>query len=152
MTEDKRKTMLSFLQDRSVGVLATLSPQGTPRARTMYYSADDSFAIYFCTLAGTRKVGDVSSDAHGAFVVSDENAPQTIQIEGTISNLTETAVLNDEVRRLLGKVMERGPFFAPLTHLDPGKVELYKLTPTLVRFGDFTDGIGSGVSFTEIEL
>lgn len=144
--------MLSFLQDRSVGVLATLSPQGTPRARTVYYSTDDSFAIYFCTLTGTRKVEDIVSNANGAFVVSDEDAPRTIQIEGTISNLTETALLTDEVRQLLGKIMERGPFFAPLTHLDPGKAELYKLTPTLIRFGDFTDGIGSDVSFTEIEL
>ncbi len=152
MTETGKAGAKSFLQKHSVGVLASLSPDGTPRARTVYYATDDSFSVYFCTLTSTRKIEDIAKDAHGAFVVSDENAPQTIQIEGTISNLTETATINDVIHRLSEKFMERGAQFAPLTHLDSGKIAFYKLTPTWVRFGDFTDGFGSDKTFTEILL
>lgn len=150
MTE--KVNVLAFLQKHSVGVLATLSPDGTPRARTVYYATDDSFGVYFCTLTGTRKVEDIARNVHGAFVVSDEDTPQTIQIEGTILDLTETATINDVVRTLSDKFMERGTQFAPLTHLDPGKIAFYKLTPTWVRFGDFTDGFGADKTFTELSL
>lgn len=152
MTESGKAAAASFLHTHSVGVLATLSPNGTPRARSVYYATDDSFSIYFWTLTSTRKTEDIATNAYGAFVVSDENTPQTLQIEGTISDLTETATINDVIHRLSEKFMERGTHFAPLTHLDSGKIVFYRLTPTWVRFGDFTDGFGSDKTFTEIPL
>lgn len=152
MTGDRTLTARSFLKDHAVGVLATLSPESTPRARTVYYAADDSFGVYFCTLSETRKVDDIARNAHAAFVVSAEETPQTIQIEGTIADLTETATISDVVRKLLQKFMERGAHFAPLAHLDPGTVRFYKLTPTWVRFADFTDGIGADKAYTDIPL
>lgn len=152
MTDTGTTNALSFLKKHSVGVLATLSPDSTPHARTVYYAADDSYNVFFFTLTSTRKVKDIAHDAHAAFVVSDENAPQTIQIEGTISDLTETATIDDVIRRLSDTSMKHGTHFAPLTHLDPGKIVFYKLTPTWVRIGDFTDGVSSDASFTEISL
>ncbi len=142
----------TFLKEHSLGVLATLSPDGAPRARSVYYAADDDCNIYFCTLAGTRKVADIAVHAQAAFVVSTSDAPQTVQLEGTITDLTETATITDEVRSLLDTLMEHGTHFAPLTHLDPGKVAFYKLTPTWIRFGDFTDGFGADKSFTQIPV
>lgn len=152
MTEEVKAGALSLLKNHSVGVLATLSPDKTPRARTVYYGADDSFSIYFFTLRTTRKAEDIAEDAHGAFVVSDEKAPQTIQIEGTLSDISDTATINEVVRMLAGTFMKHGAHFAPLTHLDPGKITFYKLTPTWVRFGDFTNGFGTDNVFTEISL
>lgn len=152
MTETGKEGAASFLKEHSAGVLATLSPDGTPRARTVYYASDDSLNVYFCTLTSTRKTEDIANDAHGAFVVSDDKAPRTIQIEGTISDLTETATIDDVVRRLTDTLMEQGAHFAPLTHLDPGKIAFYKLTPAWVRFGDFTDGFGADKTFSDILL
>lgn len=150
MNEDQKTAALSLLTGNSVGVLATLSPEGTPRARTLYYASDDAFGVYFCTLATTRKVEDIAHNRRGAFVVSANDLPQTIQIEGAISDLTETATINEVIGRLSDTLMKHGPHFAPLTHLDTGKIRFYKLTPSLVRFGDFTDGIGTEKTFSEI--
>lgn len=152
MPEEPKGAALSFLKGNSTGVLATLSPDGAPRARTVYYAADDSFNVYLSTLTDTRKVEDISQNAHAAFVVSSEDVPQTVQIEGTLHDLTDTVTVNDSVRHLLAIMMERGPHFAPLTHLDAGSIRLYRLTPTWVRFGDFTDGIGTDRSLIEIPL
>lgn len=152
MTSPGNADALSFLEKHSVGVVATLSSDTTPRARTVYYASDDSFSVYFFTLSGTRKVEDIAKNAHAAFVVSDETTPQTIQIEGTLSNLSDTATITAVVQKLTTTFTERGVQFAPLTHLDPGKIVFYKLTPTWVRFGDFTNGFGADNVFTELPL
>jgi uncharacterized pyridoxamine 5'-phosphate oxidase family protein len=149
---DKKQAALEFLTKHSLGALSTVSPDGKPRSRTVYFVSDDSFSVYFLTLSGTRKVEDLEHNAHAAFVVSSEDAPKTLQIEGTIENITETEVISPLTSALIAKTQERGPFFAPLVHLDSGKALLYRLTPTWVRFGDFTDGMGSEASFTEIPL
>jgi general stress protein 26 len=142
----------SFLEAHSLGVIATLSPEGTPRARTVYYVSDDSLAVYFLTLTGTRKVEDIAHDTHAAFVVSAEQGPQTIQLEGTVVNLTDTATVDAIVKKLSQKIEERGSHFAPLTHLDTGKIMLYKLAPSWVRWGDFTHGEGTDTVLTELPV
>src|SRR3989344_3572024 len=90
----KRADALAFLKARKTGVLATISPSNPPRARTIYYAADDSFSIYFVTLANTRKPEDFKTNGRAAFVVSGEAVPQTLQMEGAITDLTETATID----------------------------------------------------------
>ncbi len=150
---DSKAAAFAFLNEHTAGVLSTLSADGAPHARTIYYAADDAFAIYFMTLTGTRKIDDINGDGRAAFVVSSEDKPRTLQIEGTIANLTETATITPVVRRLSDIMQAKGFLSAPLTHLDPGhSIVFYKLTPTWVRFGDFTDGIGDKIVFTEIPV
>lgn len=147
---DPKVAARSFLTTNSLGVLATLSPEGKPRARSVYYATDDSFALYFVTLAGTRKVEDLAQHSVGAFVVSDESIPATLQIEGTIENMSNIQVPNDTVRNIFDTLLKKGGHFAPVTHLDAGVVQLYKLTPTWIRWGDFSTGDGNEVVFSEL--
>ena len=149
---DAKQSALAFLDRHSVGVLSTNSPDGAPRSRAVYYSSDDAFAVYFLTVTGTRKIDDFNADAKAAFVVSVEDAPQTLQIEGRVTDITETAAIDPATRELVAKLQEKGPFFAPVAHLDPGVARLYKLSPTWVRWGDFTDGMGTDSSLIEIPL
>ncbi|KND47137.1 MAG: hypothetical protein AB199_01755 [Parcubacteria bacterium C7867-004] len=145
-----RQTALSFLKERAFGVLATVSPEGEPRARSVYYASDDSFGIFFLTLSGTSKVEDINNDHHAAFVVSAEDVPRTIQIEGVISELTDTATIDPIVQELMDTLMKNGPHFAPLTHLDAGRVLFYKITPSRVRWADFTKGDGTDEVFSQL--
>lgn len=140
MTDQRKEAALAFLKEHSLGVLATVSAAGEPRARTVYYSADDTFDIFFLTLAGTRKTDDIASNPHAAFVVSAEEVPQTLQIEGIVSDLTDTAVIDPAVMSLARTLMARGSHFSPLTHFDTEKIRFYRLSPTWVRWGDFTAG------------
>lgn len=147
-----RDEALEFLKTQEAGVLATLSEEGSPRARTVYYAADDAFNIYFFTLVGTRKVEEAARDARAAFVVFSSATPRTVQIEGTLEDLTETATMDEHVRTLSDRMLSRGLFSTPVTHLDPGKITYYKLSPTWVRWGDFTKGEGTAAVLTEIPL
>lgn len=151
MTEINTKTEAhSFLSHNTFGSLATLSKEGMPRVRSLYYASDDTFAVYFVTLTGTRKVEDLAHNAAAAFEVSDENTPATLQIEGRVENITDTAVLNDTVHDILATLMKKGERFAPVTHMDAGQIQFYKLTPTWVRFGTFVIGDTSDEVFADV--
>ncbi|MEK7079680.1 MAG: pyridoxamine 5'-phosphate oxidase family protein [Patescibacteria group bacterium] len=143
MTNDHTEQARAFLQANSLGVLATVAPGGGVRARTVYYAANEKFEVYVVTLQGTRKVEDIASDGRVAFVVSDPNAPSTIQLEGTMVEQPNTPIDDPMVQKLMDTLMEKGETFAPLTHLDVNKIIFYKLTPTWVRFGDFAHTSGS---------
>lgn len=147
---DQKIRALAFLKACRTGVLATISPEGAPRARTIYYEPDDAFAVYFLTLDHTRKVADLRREPRAAFVISDDQAPDTLQIEGVVRDLTESASIDPAVRGLMETLQEKGAQFAPITHLDPGHhVRFYKLVPSWIRFGDFV-AQGDDAVFSEL--
>lgn len=150
--EEKRDSALSFLVNHDTGVLATVSSTGAPHARLVYYTCDDSFNIYFLTLRNTRKVSDIASNPKGSFVVSEDEIPRTIQVEGTITDLTDSAVNDPLVSDFVQRLMSHTKYGIPLTHFDGSELVFYKLTPTWVRWGDFTFGQGTNAVFTELDL
>lgn len=152
MTTDSKQQALTFLKANAVGVLATISDAGGPRARTVYYSANDDFEIFFMTLRSTRKAEDLAHEHRAAFVVSDSQAPQTLQIEGVVTELTGTAVIDSTVKDLLATFNAHGPHFAPLTHMHADVVSYYKISPTWIRFGNFTEGQGEERVFATISV
>ncbi|MBU6323295.1 pyridoxamine 5'-phosphate oxidase family protein [Patescibacteria group bacterium] len=138
-----RKEALAFLKAHTTGTFSTVAPDGTPRARTVYFASDKTFAIYFVTLANTRKWEDVQAHARGSFVVSEEKVPRTLQIEGTITNLTKTALIDPALVELTIVLLSNTNYFAPITRFSPGDMVFLKLTPTWVRWGDFSEGRGT---------
>ena len=147
---DKRDDALSFLVAHETGVLATLSDEGTPRARLVYYTCDDSFNVYFITLANTRKVADLKKNQHVAFVVAEPDVPRTIQMEGTTTDLTDTAELDPMLSEFVHRLMSHGRYGIPLARFDASELRFFRLIPTWVRWGDFTIGEGTMEVLTEI--
>jgi general stress protein 26 len=146
---DKRKAALDFLKANKSGVLATLSPEGDPRARFIYYASDNAFNVYFLTMQETRKVEDLKVNQHAAFTVATEQTPQTLQIEGVIENTTESAIIDFPLIKLTENWLSNIVHGAPLTHIELGKLSYFKLKPTWIRWGDFTAHDNKDV-FTEI--
>lgn len=151
-TSIQKEAASSFLNAHSVGTLATLSPEGNPRARTIYYASDDAFNIYFLSLASTRKVSDIRANPTAAFVVSGEDKAYTLQIEGTFIEMTDTATFGPIITELTAHLYPANGPEAPITHLDNAKPVFFKLSPSWIRWGDFSKGHGNEEVFTEIEL
>jgi uncharacterized pyridoxamine 5'-phosphate oxidase family protein len=149
-TTEKRDKALSFLTMNETGVLATVSPDGKPHARLLYYTSDESFNIYFITLASTRKVADMKANPHVAFTVSTVDMPQALQLEGTVTDLTETATNDPLIVAFIQKLIPKKPYGIPLEHLDTAVIRIFKITPDWVRFGDFTYGEGTNAVLTDI--
>ncbi len=147
---DIREDALSFLVAHETGVLATLSREGAPSARMVYYTCDDSFNVYFITLANTRKVADLQADSRAAFVVAQSDIPRTLQMEGTITELTDTAKIDPTLSEFVHRLMSHKKYGIPLAHLDASELKFFCFTPTWVRLGDFTTGEGTDEVFTEV--
>ena len=147
---DKRGDALSFLIANQSGVLATISAAGEPSARLVYYTCDDSFNIYFLTLANTRKAADLKANPRAAFVVSETETPRTIQIEGTVEDLTDTATVDPLLADFVNSLLSHKTYGIPLTHFDESTLKFFKLSPKWIRWGNFTYEYGSDSVFTEI--
>lgn len=149
---DKKADALAFLMSHKTGVLSTISPEGTPRGRLVYYGAEDSFRISFMTLGNTRKVADLKANNKAAFTITDEVGHQTLQMEGTVDDLTETATIDDSLVRLTETWFSDKKYGAPLTRLDAGVIRYYRFTPNVIRWGDFTSGERTADVITDIPV
>lgn len=150
-TTDARPLALSLLQSKKAGVLSTLSPEGTPRARIIYYACDDRFNIYFLTFANTRKAEDLRTSPKVAFTVTDDTLPRTIQLEGEAQDITNSPVDDRIIESLFEHLEMNTKFYAPVAHLDRSDIRFYRITPTWVRFGDFTTGHTTAEVLFEVE-
>ena len=150
-TAGKREEALSFLINNETGVLATLSGEGTPRARMVYYTADDNFNVYFLTLANTRKVADMTANAHVAFVIAQTDIPHTLQIEGSVTDLTDSATNDPLLVNFVKMISSKTEYGIPAEHMDSAVIRFFKITPEWVRWGDFTFGQGTDKVLTEIK-
>ena len=149
--EGKREEALSFLVDHDAGVLATCSRANVAHARMVYYTCDDAFNVYFITLKNTRKVADLAANPQAAFVVSEMEIPRTIQIEGKVEDLTNSATIDPLLSDFVHRLMSHEKYGIPLSHFDASELKFYKLTPDWVRWGDFTFGQGTDKVLTEID-
>ena len=149
--EEARDEALSFLVDHREGVLSTVSAEGQPRSRLLYYTCDDSFNIFFITLANTRKVADLAAHPKAAFVVSDTETPQTLQVEGEVKDLTETATNDPLIVGFFRELQSHKKYGIPLEHLDSAVIKIYRLSPSWIRWGHFTFGRGSDAVLTLID-
>lgn len=140
MNEEKRAGALEFLKSRKTGVLSTLSKTQEPRARLVYFSSGDDFTIYFLTFANTRKVEDLKAYPKAAFTVSDEEVPRTLQIEGDAVDITNSPVDDAIIEKLFDNLHMNAKYYAPIARFDRNDIRFFRLTPTWVRFGNFTEG------------
>jgi general stress protein 26 len=147
----KREEALSFLVDHETGVLATISKSGEPHARLIYYTCDDSFNVYFMTLKSTRKVSDLICNPRAAFVVSETERPRTLQIEGVVTDLTDTAIISPTLSDFVERLMAHTKYGIPLAHFDESEIKFYSITPSWVRWGDFTIGQGTNEVLSEVD-
>jgi general stress protein 26 len=143
--------ILAFLESHELGALATTSPEGEAHVRLVYYANDPVGNLYFLSLANTRKVADIRANTKAAFVVVSDDKEHTLQIEGNFEEITDTATFGPIIVTLTRHLFPNGEPSAPVTHLDPSKPVCFKLTPSWIRWGDFTKGRGNENVFTEID-
>ena len=153
MKDDRlaRANALAFLKRHRTGVLATTGSDNVPHASTVHYFADDDFNIYFLTLINSRKFKALSAHPRVALVVSTEEVPQTLQLEGMASDVS----LDEKVAKKKNKLFEilnSNPlFYGPITKLDPADRAIVWIRPAWIRWADYAFApSGTDHVFTEI--
>lgn len=136
----KSEDALAFLKSCPTGVLSTVSSEQTPRSRLVYYVCGTDFSIYFITLISTRKVGDIRRHPEVAFNVSSVAVPQFVEIEGIAEDVSDIPVSDSTIHAIFEQLKSNETYHAPLERFDAAAVKLFRITPTWVRWGDFTSG------------
>jgi uncharacterized protein len=143
--------LLAFLGQQTTLTLATVNPDGTPQGCDVFYAQDDALTFYFLSDPKTAHIRNLQRDPRvGATIHGSVRGWQDIrgvQLAGTAGRV------DDPVERARGFgiyllkyvfVAQWLPDVAALgrRHAQFGTVELYRLTPSWVRWLDNTQGFG----------
>jgi general stress protein 26 len=145
-----KEQISAFLEASELCALSTMSPEGAPHVRLVYYATDPAGNLYFLSLANTRKVADMRANDKGAVVIINSDKERTLQIEGTFEEITDTATFGPIIVSLTRHLYPNAGPDAPVTHLDNAQPVCFKLHPTWIRWADFTKGMGTSHVFTEL--
>ncbi len=154
MTDDSnsRDEALTFLKAHSAGVVATVSKDYAPHASVIFYVTDEAFNIYFLTKRSSRKFKAISAHPQVAFTIGPQDVPQTLQIEGTGSELTSTEDRDKHIPDLMNILAAQRPGFVPAGKMD-GELTVMWIQPKWIRWADFSKPvIGNDNLFVDIPL
>jgi general stress protein 26 len=141
----KRDDATAFLKTHSVGVLATVDPEGNPHAAAIYYAVDNHQNVSFLTKVGTKKADNLRHHNHAVLVVYDAKTQTTVQVTGTTAEIADQLELNRLFEHVISASQHTsGAKVMPLTKLNAGDYVGYKLTPVQVRTAVFTHSSSGG--------
>lgn len=136
---EEKPRIAEFLNKNRVGVLATTSSDGYPHAATMYFTVDEDLNIYFVTKEKTTKYRNLTQNPNAAFVVHEPMSQSTVQVSGTVAEVTDIAQLNQVFRNILevtaGTSESNVP---PVSKIVGGDYKCFKLTPKTLRLAEYT--------------
>ncbi|OGI85714.1 hypothetical protein A3A05_03110 [Candidatus Nomurabacteria bacterium RIFCSPLOWO2_01_FULL_41_12] len=130
--------------------VSTVTEDRKPESAFVYYTFDENLNIYFITRAGSRKYKNGMKNPNISFVVFTENPPKTLQLEGTLSIVTDPKAQTWLFPELVTLATERN-LVPPISQMDTSEVMFMKITPNWVRFGNFELGRNDGM-FQEIKI
>jgi len=142
----------AFLRHHPMGVLSTVSVDGTPWGAAVYYVADEDFNFYFVTRAETIKYQNLDQNPVAALTIADADSQTTVQLSGRISKVPVHDYM-DVFFDKLAKLRPEGQhhWAPPLEKIHKGNYMPLRLTPTRLQFADYKD-IKSDIHADYIEL
>lgn len=137
-THNKHKKVHDFLHHHPVGVLSTVSPDGTPWGAAVYYIVDEDFNFFFVTRTKTIKYQNLDKNPFAAFTIADGPTQTTVQVSGKISKVP----IQDYVDIYFDKFAKIRPegnpdWTPPLSRLHMGNYMPFRLTPTRLHYADY---------------
>lgn len=145
MTEGRRETVLTYLQDHQVATLATSSNEG-PWAAAVFY-VNDGFTLFFLSSPTTRHSLNLTQNSRVALTVHEDYSDwleiKGVQIEGVACEISGEE--EQRARRLYGK---KFPVVGMLAQAPAAivkalaKVRWYKVVPRRLYFIDNAAGLG----------
>jgi len=130
---------LKFLKGHDLAVLSTIDRTGNLDGAVVYYHVDDLNFIYILTKSGTEKGRNVYAHGRVALTVYEAEARQTLQLQGVAEVETDQTAKNNIFAQmtnphLYGSKIE----LPPVTKLHEGAFMVIRITPTRVRFHDYS--------------
>jgi uncharacterized protein YhbP (UPF0306 family) len=121
-----------------MGILSTVSDNGTPWGSAIYYIADEDFNFYFVTRAETLKFQNIDSTALAALTVADNDSQTTVQLTGKISTVPVQQYMDVFFTKFVGlRPKDDFTWVPPVEKLKAGNYMPLQLTPTTLQYADY---------------
>ena len=139
--------LIEFLRQHRLAVEASVSPDGAAQAAVVGFAVTDGLELVFDTLASTRKAANLRQNPRLAFVIGglDAGDERTVQFEGVADEPTGSEL--ERLKEAYYRVYPDGPSRLAW----PGLIYV-RVTPTWVRFSDYTVDPPAIVELTEAQL
>lgn len=147
--EDKIFNDLTVM-DQDLGVVSTMGGYGQPQAASLYFIFDSALNIYFITRESSRKYKNIKRNPRVAFVVSSENPPQTVQLEGEAQEVTDPHEMTEYFTKLVTMASEKN-VMPPVSQIEDGRMIFMKIVTDWARSGNF-ETLKEGDKFVEAAL
>ena len=136
--------------NQPIGVISTVNTSNKPESASIYYVNDDNLNIYFITRAESRKFKNIGTNPNVSFVITGENEPYTIQLEGKASIVTDPKQENEFFTKLVS-LASKYMVMPPVSQMNNGEIIFMRISTEWVRFGNF-EVLKEGDKFIETTL
>lgn len=138
LTED-RERVREFLREQNVGVLSTISADGSPDAAVVYMAINDDLTLSFMTKANTTKHTNIQKDNRVAITIFEPKYQTTVQIKGNakvVNSRKGQQKIFDELLEI--SMQSSGEGMPPITKMKDDEYVAYQVTPTFMRMAVFS--------------
>ncbi|HVZ12040.1 MAG TPA: pyridoxamine 5'-phosphate oxidase family protein [Patescibacteria group bacterium] len=144
--QDKQKLLndaYKFLQEQTLGVISTVSSDGTPESACVNFMLDTNWNVLILTNQDSRKVQNIRHNPKSSFVVAVANIPNTAQIQAD-TEITENGT--DEFDKIFQQLksssrLNRDPIYSVFS----SNYVILKLKIYWFRWLYFDSSTGKGV-------
>ncbi len=139
LTEDIKKIAQDFITENSLGTLGTVDQYGQPWGAVVYFGCDDNFNLYFTTKSETLKHQNIAQNPAISVVFANEENQITVQVRGTARLVLNNLEANSAADALTHAATKSRDWIPPLSKLDAGSYQLYKIQVNYARLSGFGD-------------
>lgn len=152
----RQRRIYEFLKTNPVGVLSTITADGSPHGVAIYFSIDEHFTVSFLTRRGTRKYDNIAHNNLVMLTVYCRETQTTAQISGRATEVRSDMQLNRIAAATLGTSLATSKNgLPPISKLQAGEYAAFSIKPIQIRMatyarpapGDYADLFESVESF-----
>jgi uncharacterized protein YhbP (UPF0306 family) len=154
---ERKKRIYNFINKTSVGVLASVDPNGEPHASVIYHCINkNDFTISFLTKKNTKKYDNLTHKNHVILVIFDLQTQTVAQVFGRTREVTDPDDINS-IATLINKVSVKisKNTILPIAKLEAGEFAAFTISPFQIRMacyvqphsGDYSPTFDSIESF-----
>lgn len=130
----KRAIVLNFLKQQPMATISTVAKDSDqPESALIAFTQTEDLEIVFESFAGTRKWSNIQSNSRVAMVIGwNTDKHITVQYEGVVSLISD-----QEKEKYIQLFLDKDTPCTEQFLRDP-RARLYKVSPTWIRYADYT--------------
>lgn len=129
-------TVRKFLREHHLGVLGTVTQDGTPISTPIFHILTDDDKIRFVTKNKTTKFENLIKNNRVAISVMDFKLPLAVNLTGVAKQIEDSGEIKETFRRI-GKI-QMGQFMPPVIKHRKGDFVVFEITPQKIQYTDYT--------------